>query len=148
MPGTLHAPLEVEFAYTRSLGPVLSRFMTGLRDHTILCCRTSDGRVVVPPCEYDPFTHEAPTEFVRVGPGGSVQSWTWVSRPVPDQPLDRPFAFALVLLDEADTAMLHAVDVASADAMSTGMRVRPRWSAETVGHIRDIACYEPERADE
>jgi uncharacterized OB-fold protein len=39
--------------------------------------------------------------------------------------------------------MLHAVDVGSAAAMRTGMRVRVRWAASTVGHIRDIACFEP-----
>jgi uncharacterized OB-fold protein len=30
--------------------------------------------------------------------------------------------------------------------MRTGMRVRVRWAEETVGHIRDITCFEP--ADE
>jgi hypothetical protein len=30
--------------------------------------------------------------------------------------------------------------------MATGMRVRARWAEETVGHIRDIACFEPEDA--
>jgi hypothetical protein len=27
--------------------------------------------------------------------------------------------------------------------MATGMRVRARWAAEPVGHIRDIVCFEP-----
>ena len=39
--------------------------------------------------------------------------------------------------------MLHAVDAGSATAMRTGMRVRARWADSTVGHIRDIACFEP-----
>jgi hypothetical protein len=39
--------------------------------------------------------------------------------------------------------MLHAVDAGSAAAMRTGLRVRPRWSANRVGSIRDIACFEP-----
>ena len=50
MTGTLKAPLRVEFDYTRSLGTVLSAFMTGLRDRTVLGGRTADavgdGRVV------------------------------------------------------------------------------------------------------
>lgn len=145
MPGTLSAPLKVEFDYTRSLGPVLSRFMTGLRDRSILGCRAADGRVLVPPTEFDPVSHEAPSEFVEVGQTGTVQTWTWVSSPVPDQPLDHPFAFALVLLDGADTPILHAVDADSPDAMSTGMRVQARWAEETRGHIRDF-LFEP--ADE
>ncbi len=142
MPGTLSAPLKVEFDYTRSLGPVLSRFMTGLRDRTILGSRSADGRVLVPPTEFDPVSHEAPTELVEVGQTGTVQTWTWVSSPVVDQPLDHPFAFALVLLDGADTPILHAVDAGSPDAMSTGMRVRTRWADQPQGHIRDF-LFEP-----
>ncbi len=144
MSRTLQAPLVVQFDYTRSLGSVLSAFMTGLRDRTILGSRASDGRVVVPPLEFDPVTHEASTDLVEVGSGGTVTTWTWVSEPVEDQPFDRPFAFALVRLDGADVPMLHAVDVPSPAAMHTGMRVRVRWAARTVGHIRDIACFEPE----
>lgn len=135
--------MRVEFDYTRSLGPVLSGFMTGLRDRTVLGGRAADGRVIVPPSEYDPVTHEPLTDLVPVGPGGTVQTWTWVSEPVPGQPFDRPFAFALVLLDGADTAMLHAVDVDGPDRIRTGMRVHVRWAEETVGDIRDIACFEP-----
>ena len=142
MPGTLSAPLTVEFDYTRSLGPVLSRFMTGLRDRTILGSRAADGRVVVPPAEFDPASHEPSTDLVEVGQEGTVQTWTWVSSPVPGQPLERPFAFALVLLDGADTPLLHAVDAGSAEAMSTGMRVRVRWAEERAGHIQDFH-FEP-----
>lgn len=148
MTGTLKAPLRVEFDYTRSLGPVLSAFMTGLRDRTVLGGRTADGRVLVPPSEYDPVSHEPLTDLVPVGTTGTVQTWSWVSEPVPDQPFDRPFAFALVLLDGADTPMLHAVDVPDPAQMRTGMRVQVRWADETVGHIRDIACFEPAAADE
>ena len=57
--------------------------------------------------------------------------------------LDRPFAFALVTPDGADSAMVHAVDAGSIDRMSTGMRVRPRWRAEPHNMIDDIACWEP-----
>ncbi len=75
-------------------------------------------------------------------------TWTWLDRPLPGQPLDRPFGWALIRLDGADTAMLHAVDAGSAAAMRTGMRVRPRWAGERMGSIRDIECFEPCDADE
>ena len=97
----------------------------------------------VPPFEYDPVTGDPPAEFVEVGYAGTVTTWSWVRRPVDGQPLDYPFAWALIRLDGADTAMLHAVDAGSADAMRTGMRVRARWADSTVGHIPDIACFEP-----
>lgn len=140
----LSAPIELSFDYTRSLGPTLSRFMTGLARRTIVGTRVSDGRVYVPPLEYDPVTGAAVTEFVEVADRGQVLSWTWAAAPLPGQPLDRPFAWVLVRLDGADTGMLHALDVASPDAVHTGMRVRARWAAEPVGQIRDIVCFEPE----
>ncbi|WP_232343886.1 Zn-ribbon domain-containing OB-fold protein [Actinoplanes awajinensis] len=139
----LSAPLNISFDYTRSLGPVLGPFMTGLRDRRVLGNRTADGRVHVPPLEYDPATHAPVTDLVEVRPTGTVTSWTWTDRPLDGQPLDRPFGWALIRLDGADTALLHAVDAGARERMHTGMRVRIRWASERTGHIRDIACFEP-----
>jgi uncharacterized OB-fold protein len=139
----LRAPLEIGFDYTRSLGPVLSQFMTALAGRRILGSRGADGRVHAPPFEYDPVTFAPPAELVEVGPEGTVTSWSWAGEPLEGQPLARPFGWALIRLDGADTAMLHAVDAGSAAAMATGMRVRVRWAASPAGHIRDIACFEP-----
>lgn len=144
MSRVLSAPLQVAFPYTRSLGGVLSAFMTGLRDGRVLGARTSDGRVVVPPVEFDPITHgaiDADSDLVEVSTEGSVVTWTWVSEPVPGQPFDRPFAWALITLDGADTPMLHAVDVAGPEGMSTGMRVRIAWREDREGAITDIAHF-------
>jgi uncharacterized OB-fold protein len=145
----LRAPLEIGFDYTRSLGPVLSGFMSGLAAGRILGARAADGKVHAPPFEYDPVTFEPPRpeEFVEVGPAGTVVSWSWTRTPLEGQPLDHPFAWALIRLDGADTAMLHAVDAGSAgpEAMRTGMRVRARWADNRVGSIRDIECFAPEQ---
>ena len=83
-------------------------------------------------------------EFVPVGPGGVVTTWSWIAEPRAKQPLAKPFAWALIKLDGADSALLHAVDVESPERMKTGMRVRARWAPETIGAIGDIACFEPE----
>jgi uncharacterized OB-fold protein len=139
----LSAPLEVGFDYTRSLGPVLSRFMTGLAERRVLGVRGSDGRVHVPPVEFDPVTAEPLSEFVEVGTEGTVVSWSWVPKPLAGQPLQRPFGWAMVRLDGADTAMVHAVDAGTPDRMRTGMRVRVRWSERVGTGIRDIECFEP-----
>ncbi|WP_141013181.1 Zn-ribbon domain-containing OB-fold protein [Nocardioides sambongensis] len=142
MSRTLSAPVTVAFDYTRSVGPVLGRFLTGLRDATFVGARTSDGRVVVPPPEFDPVSHRPTTDFVDLPDTGTVSSWTWVSEPVAGQPFDRPFAFALVTLDGADAPILHAVDVSAPDQITTGMRVRARWAAERTGLITDVV-FEP-----
>ncbi|HEX4491378.1 MAG TPA: OB-fold domain-containing protein [Acidimicrobiia bacterium] len=139
-----HHVLEYPGGYTRSVGPVVGRFLTSLRDGKIEGVKISDGRVLVPPTEYDPVTSDPVGDFVEVGPLGTVETWTWVEKPrVGKQLLDKPFAFALIRPDGADTAWLHVVDAGSKDMMSTGMRVAPRWSAERVGSVRDIAAWVP-----
>ena len=139
----LSAPLEISFDYTRSLGPVLGRFMQGLAQRRILGSRSADGRVHVPPAEFDPVTFAPPQELIEVGPAGTVLTWSWQPAPREGQPLPRPFAWALIRLDGADTALLHAVDAASSSAMRSGLRVTPRWAAEPAGRITDIECFEP-----
>ena len=152
----LRAPYTLEYTYRRSLGPVIGRFLAGLREGRIEGVRTASGQVLVPPVEYDPDTGEAVLDggdphtpatgvasFVPVAETGTVTTWAWMSAPRPHQPLAHPFAWALIKLDGADTAMLHAVDAGLPERMSTGMRVRVRWANERVGSILDIACFEP-----
>jgi hypothetical protein len=140
----LTAPHTLQYTYKRSLGSVLGRFFTALRERRILGVRAGDGRVLVPPREYDPESAEALSELVEVGSSGVVTSWAWVTRPREKQPLAHAFAYALIRLDGADTPLLHAVDAGSEAKMRTGMRVRARWAPETVGSITDITCFEPE----
>ncbi|MFZ0665494.1 MAG: OB-fold domain-containing protein [Acidimicrobiales bacterium] len=143
----LRAPHVLEFPYKRSVGPIIGGFLTGLRDGRILGARTPSGKVVVPPTEYDPETsEEVDPELVEVGPGGVVTSWAWTDHPHADQPLGTPFAWALIQLDGADTAMLHALDSGSSDRCSTGMRVTARFrpDGERIGRIQDIECFVPE----
>ncbi|MEU1022446.1 OB-fold domain-containing protein [Streptomyces sp. NPDC005904] len=142
-PDVLRAPLVVEFPFTRSLGPVQSAFLTGLRERTVLGVRTVDGRTLVPPVEYDPVTADELCDLVEVAPTGTVTTWAWNHEPRRGQPLGTPFAWVLVRLDGADTALLHALDAPGPDAVRTGMRVRVRWAGERVGAITDIACFEP-----
>src|SRR3990172_3408504 len=113
------APHVIEYPYRRSVGPVLGRFFSGLREGRIEGVRTPSGRVLVPPQEYDPETGEATSEFVPVGTSGVVTAWSWVRTPRAKAPLDHSFAWALVRLDGADTALLHAVDAGGGARMRT-----------------------------
>jgi uncharacterized OB-fold protein len=140
----LSAPLVIEYPFKRTTGPVIGAFLTGLREGILVGSKTKSGRVLVPPMEYDPDTAEPLTEIVEVGPAGVVTTWAWVREPMPKHPVDHPFAWALIQPDGADSPMLHAVDAGSVDAMSTGMRVVPKWRAEREGHINDIECFVPE----
>lgn len=162
----LEAPNVVEYPFTRTTGPVIGAFFTALREGFIVGIKGTDGSVIVPPVEYDPVTSESLSEIVEVGDAGEIVSWAWVTEPIDGQPFDRPFAWALIKLDGADTPMVHAVDTGGDPAeIRTGSRVRARWrppkppgeteagedgSAEAdpngprlyrEGHILDIECF-------
>jgi uncharacterized OB-fold protein len=142
----LSAPYVLEYPYHRSTGPVIGRFLAGLRDGVVLGARTRDGRVIVPPLDADPSSGETIEDLVQVGDAGVVTSWTWIAEPRPNHPLQRPFAFALIKLDGADTSMLHVVAAPDESAMRSGMRVRLVWRNERSGSILDIAHFEPDGA--
>ncbi len=135
---------KLEFPYSRTLGPVMAAFFTGLREGKLMGIKGADGRVLVPPVEYDPETGQSlGTELVAVGPNGTVEAWTWVGEPSPKHPLSHPFAFALIRPDGADTAMVSAVDSGDIGAMSTGMKVKPRFKTEPHGLVTDLEAWEP-----
>jgi uncharacterized OB-fold protein len=137
----LTAHYELKYDYRRSCGPIIGRFLAGLRAGRLEGVRTASGRVLVPPTEYDE-TGAPVGEFVLLPGTGTVTTWSWVATPRPLHPLQQPFAWALIKLDGADTAMLHAVDAGQLSRMKTGARVRARFAVDRVGHIRDLACFE------
>jgi hypothetical protein len=112
----------------------------------LLGVRGAGGSVIVPPTEYDPTTGDDTGEMVDVGPGGVVESWAWVSQPLAKHPLQVPFAWALIRLDGADTALLHAVDSGGPDQLASGDRVTVRFrpAAERTGTMADIESFVPE----
>lgn len=142
MTDVLEAPVVLEFPYTRSTGPIIGAFLSGLREGRVHGIRGRDGRVLVPPQEYDPVTAEPLDELVEVGTVGEIVSWSWNPVPRPGQPFDRPFAWVLVRLEGADTPMLHALDVPDPSQVTTGATVRIRWAAERVGRVQDIEAFE------
>jgi uncharacterized protein len=139
----LSAPLVLEYPFRRTVGPVQSAFLTGLREGIVLGIRTGDGRVMCPPVEYDPVTGDELDDLVTLGETGTVTTWSWEPEPRPNQPLDRPFAWALIRLDGADTGMLHAVDAGTPDRIQAGTQVRIKWADEREGAITDIAYFVP-----
>jgi len=141
--GVLEAPYVMEYTYRRSLGPVMSAFFTALRDGRLLGARTASGKLVVPPLEWDPETGAAIAGLEPVAEEGVVTAATWVAAPEARHLMQEPFAYALIQLDGASTAMLHAVACASLEACSVGTRVKLVWSESRTGSLRDIRCFEP-----
>jgi uncharacterized OB-fold protein len=143
----LRADLVLEYPFTRTTGPVIGAFLTGLREGVVLGVERADGTVLVPPTEYDPVTSDPLTEMVQVADTGTVTSWTWVDPPRPQSPWDRPHGLAMIRLDGADTDLIHGVLADDPSVLRTGLRVRAVWRDEREGHIRDIVGFEPDDTD-
>jgi len=141
--GSFTAPLTLAYPYSRTVGPTYGRFLTGLAEGRFSATVGSDGRVFVPPAEFDPTTGQALDQWVDVADEGTVVSWSWQPEPSESQPLNRPFAWVLVRLDGADTALLHVCDVSDPQAMETGMRVRARFVDGADPGMAALECFEP-----
>ena len=139
----LRSDFDLDFTYTRTTGPIIGRFFTALRDKKLLGIKDSQGNIICPPTEYDPKTAEELSELVDLPETGKVKTWCWVNQPREKHPLNKPFAWALIQIDGANTPMLHAVDAGDEASMQNGMAVKVRWADETIGRINDIACFEP-----
>ena len=68
----LRSSFDLEFPYTRTYGPVLSKFFTELKDQKVFGIKGSEGQVICPPQEYDPVTAEDLSEFVELTDTGVV----------------------------------------------------------------------------
>ena len=146
--GTSVAPLDerrtMEFTYKHSTGATVGRFLAGLKEQkTIWGQRVSGQGVVVPPVGYSEVDASDAGEWVAVKETGVVTAVAIVHHPIERlHPSSTPFAFVLVRLDGADTAMAHIV-TDNLDALKVGARVQAVWAPDDqrTGTIRDIACF-------
>ena len=133
-----------EFPYKHSTGETIGRFLAGLKEQKRIWGQRVAGQgVVVPPLGYSEVDGSAGGEWVEVQPTGTVTAVAVVHEPVEGlHPFPTRFAFVLVRLDGADTALAHVVqdDLAK---LGVGTRVEAVWrpDEERVGSIRDIACF-------
>lgn len=137
----MYAESALEFPYKHSCGEVVGRFLAGLRDQRVIWGERAAGLgVVVPPLGYSEADGSATREWVAVADTGTVTAVAVVHAPIAGlHPADAPFAFVLVRLDGADTALAHIVRDRPA-AVRVGSRVQAVWKpdGERTGSIHDL----------
>jgi hypothetical protein len=148
-PAGLTQAYRLDYAYKRGLGPVLGAFFNGLRHGQLLGVRSAADEVFCPPSEYHPKSGESLSEMVKLTGAGELVHVFWVAEPLPHHPLSRPFAFALIRLDQCTGNFLHIVDTDGDESLArAGLRVAPRWADERHGSILDLQSFVPEAAAE
>ena len=138
----MHQDSVQEFPYKHSTGSTIGRFLAGLKEQKkIWGQRVSGQGVVVPPLGYSEIDASEAGAWVEVQPTGTVTAAAVVQKPLDHlHPSDTPFAFVLVKLDGADTALAHIV-VDGHERVQVGSRVEAVWAEERTGTIRDIARF-------
>jgi len=150
MPAPAVAPMfsdwTMEFPYKHSTGETIGRFLAGLRDQRRIWGQRVPGQgVIVPPLGYGEIDGADGGEWVAVVNTGTVTAVAVVHEAIEGlHPAAAPFAFVLVRLDGADTALPHVV-TDGVDRVRVGSRVEAVWrpDGERVGSIRDIAAFRP-----
>jgi hypothetical protein len=140
----MYAESALEFPYKHSTGETVGRFLAGLRDQKAIWGRRCEGLgVVVPPHGHSEADGSAAGDWVAVAGTGTVTAVAVVHTPIAKlHPVGRPFAFVLVRLDGADTALAHVV-TERPEAVRVGARVEAVWKpdGERTGSILDIAGF-------
>lgn len=140
----MHQDTISEFPYKHSTGATIGRFLAGLKEQKkIWGQRVSGQGVVVPPLGYSEIDGSDGGEWVEVQSTGVVTAVARVFEPIDHlHPSDKPFAFVLVKLDGADTAMVHIVR-GDFDKLVVGARVEAIWKDDNarIGSIRDIDSF-------
>ena len=140
----LHQDTVMEFPYRHSTGETIGRFLAGLKEQKkIWGQRAARQGVVVPPLGYSEVDGSAAVEWVEVANTGVITACAVVHRPIAKlHPFAEPFAFVLVRLDGADTALAHVVKD-DLGRLRVGARVEAVWrdDGERVGSLRDIEHF-------
>jgi uncharacterized OB-fold protein len=144
VPAPMRLDVVSEFPYKHSTGEVIGRFLAGLKEQKRIWGQRVAGQgVVVPPLGYSEADGSAGGEWVEVRPTGVLTAVAVVREPIAGfHPFTTPFAFVLVKLDGADTALAHVV-TDDLERARVGARVEAVWApdGERTGTIRDIACF-------
>ncbi len=136
-------------------GPVMGRWFAGLREKTFLANKCPVcGRTQIPPREICAVCRVRVTEFVEVGPKGTVTNFDIVYFSSPD-PLtglvrETPYAPVYVVLDGATDTEAFAMEIRrdQIDRLKVGARVRPVWAEHTTGSFQDLIGFELDDREE
>ncbi len=139
-------PGEWNIHYDYAVGDTAKQFFFELRDNAKIVARRCPGceAVLLPPRAYCERCFIKTTEWVEVGPLGTIEAFTIVYEPFDGLP-PPPYVVAYVTLDGATTAIanfIKGVDLSdpevAAQQLAVGNRVEAVFSSERAGMITDF----------
>ena len=103
------------------------------------------GKVYIPPRGVCGQCFVEMKEWVEVGPGGTIGSFTILRYafidPETGQQKPVPYGYGFIKLDGADTLFQHYINIEDESKIKVGARVEPVFSEVRKGTIRDIEYF-------
>lgn len=141
----IKTPVQLEYKY--SAGQSATRFLRAMKEGRLIGQRCPvDGRVYFPSRGSCP-QHGVPIEGepVELVDRGTLVTFSIVRIPADAVPLDVPFVTVQVLLDGADTILMHLLGNCPVEEVHMGMRVKAVWKPreEWEESVANIVYFEP-----
>ncbi len=140
----IKTPIAIHYDY--SIGAGQSTFMRAIREGRILGARCPDtGKVYVPPRLSSVETASPMSELVELPDRGVVYTYCIVNIRFYDQVLEIPYAYAYIVLDGADSAIMHLIQECPLEEIRPGMRVQAVWKdpSEWTEAMENIRYFKP-----
>lgn len=138
---------EAKQPFNYAMGLYGSKFFKELRDNGVFLgvkCPKCE-KVYIPPRKVCGKCFVEMTEFVEVGPEGSIGTFTILRYafidPETGEQKPVPYGYGFIRFDGADTLFQHYIEIDDESKLKIGARVRPVLEEERKGTIRDIRYF-------
>ena len=131
--------IEAEFDY--SYGRISRFFKELMQNKKIMGTKCPKCGVVFCPPTSDCPNCWVPTEWLEVGPRGTLLHYVIINLPALWMDHDVPYTMGLIKLDGADTGLMHFVDETDKAKLKNGLRVEAVFKEERKGYVTDIDTF-------
>ena len=125
----IEAPIYLKYRFTAGKAP--ARFLSRVREGVLTgqrCPKCSN--VYIPPRGSCPACGIPTEEEVVLPDKGTVQSFTVVAIPIPNNPIQPPFIVANLVLDGANISFIHLMSECVNEEVHIGQRVQAVWKPQ------------------
>lgn len=131
--------MKAEFQW--SYGKISRFFKELIENKRIMGTKCPKCGVVFCPPTSDCPKCWVPTEWIEIGPQGTLLTFTVIHMPNSWSKRPAPYTLGLVKLDGADTGLLHYIDSTDKEILKKGPRVEAVFADERKGYVTDIDCF-------
>ncbi|MEM6582221.1 MAG: OB-fold domain-containing protein [Pseudomonadota bacterium] len=126
----IETPVYLNYKFTAGFAP--TRFLSQVRRGVLTGqnCRQCQ-KVYIPARGSCPACGVPTDEEVTLSDKATVQSFTVVAIPIPNNPIEPPFVVANLVADGAHISFIHLMSECDNDAVHIGQRVQAVWKPES-----------------